>query len=366
LDPEVWNIVGETAFHYGSHPVTDLDSALAALDRAIALDSAFTPAYVHAIAFATRLGDVPRGRSYATRLARARPSLTTSAATAYLSATEARPNYAALEEFVARADPGTLFESWAALQELGDSAEVALTLARRFAATPWPERPHADTAFRRSFLVKILLLRGHVREAARLAAGDAEAIAELAMVGAVPPRVADSTFAAWLGRGNPVARFALPWWSSRRDTLRINQFIAKAAGSRSTALPNDLAIGRAYLSLARADTLAARRAIEAIPDSACVACPFLRLTKAQLLLAARADEDASRLLAAQLLWIPDEPALGSILWDLYRGLAAERVGDTGFAARAYGRVVRMWQRADPELEHYVRQAREGLLRVRPG
>jgi hypothetical protein len=46
-------------------------------------------------------------------------------------------------------------------------------------------------------------------------------------------------------------------------------------------------------------------------------------------------------------------------------VAAEQLGDVDVARRAYQRVADMWQHADVELAPYVRQARDGLSRLKP-
>jgi len=48
---------------------------------------------------------------------------------------------------------------------------------------------------------------------------------------------------------------------------------------------------------------------------------------------------------------------------LLRGRAAERLGKTERAIRSYGWVAGMWRNADPELQPYVSEAREALVRL---
>ena len=110
--------------------------------------------------------------------------------------------------------------------------------------------------------------------------------------------------------------------------------------------------------------MGAFRAFEDLPDSVCVGCGFDRLTRARLLLATRRDSEATQFLTPELSWIPRERSIASVLWDLYRGIAAERNGDQARAAQAYGRVERLWRNADAELAPYLRQAREGLARLK--
>ena len=116
----------------------------------------------------------------------------------------------------------------------------------------------------------------------------------------------------------------------------------------------------AYLTLLRGDTTAAIRRLEALPDSLCPFCYFDRLTLAQLLSARQEDERAARLMEGLLaeLLTPSE-----VLWTLERARVAERRGDRTTAARDYQYVVDVWRHADPQLQPYVAEAREGLVRV---
>ena len=65
-DPEAWYAMGEARFHFGFaiNAGASWDAALEAFDRAIALDSAFGPAYIHNVDLALRLGGAPLARRY--------------------------------------------------------------------------------------------------------------------------------------------------------------------------------------------------------------------------------------------------------------------------------------------------------------
>jgi hypothetical protein len=51
-------------------------------------------------------------------------------------------------------------------------------------------------------------------------------------------------------------------------------------------------------------------------------------------------------------------------WALERGLVAEQLGDREKAIAAYQLVADAWAHADPELQSYLTEAREGLARLR--
>lgn len=119
----------------------------------------------------------------------------------------------------------------------------------------------------------------------------------------------------------------------------------------------------AYLALAQRDSTEAIRQFLALPGGACPACYLDRLTLAQLLAEQRRDREALQILRAEhpastfALW-PSE-----VLWLLLRGRVGERLGEHDRAARAYAWVAGMWRNADPELQPYVTEAREGLARL---
>ena len=56
-------------------------------------------------------------------------------------------------------------------------------------------------------------------------------------------------------------------------------------------------------------------------------------------------------------------APSEILWTLERARVAERLGEREMAARDYQYVMGVWRHADPQLQPYVAEAREGLMRV---
>jgi hypothetical protein len=84
------------------------------------------------------------------------------------------------------------------------------------------------------------------------------------------------------------------------------------------------------------------------------------MTLGQLLAARHEDQEASKLLDQ---WLIDFTVPSEVLWRLERGRVAERMGDREKAARSYQFVVNVWRHADPELQPYVAEAREGLARM---
>jgi hypothetical protein len=79
------------------------------------------------------------------------------------------------------------------------------------------------------------------------------------------------------------------------------------------------------------------------------------------LLSARQDD---RRAAAQLdRWLIDLTEPSEVFWTLERGRVAERLGDREKAIRSYQYVADVWRHADPELQPYVAEAKEGLRRL---
>jgi hypothetical protein len=53
-----------------------------------------------------------------------------------------------------------------------------------------------------------------------------------------------------------------------------------------------------------------------------------------------------------------------VLWVLLRGRVAERLGQRDRAIQSYEWVAGMWRNADPELRPYVREAQNGVARLK--
>jgi hypothetical protein len=88
-----------------------------------------------------------------------------------------------------------------------------------------------------------------------------------------------------------------------------------------------------------------------------------RFTLARLLVDGRRDREAWRILQGEHRFSTLDPTPTEVLWALLRGRVAERLGERERAIQSYAWVVGMWRNADPELQPYVREAREGLERL---
>ena len=392
-DPEIWYSSGEYRFHdrYGD------PAALDHFERAIGLDPGFAPAYEHVVHLEMQRGRPDLALRYAQAYAALDPTdvnapslrlvalILDSGATGAPAVTSAIRSASALALFSA------------GLEHLGswpDSAETAISLLRELAtgrhevagAPPWV----ADSAMWPQYLATGLAFRGHLRAAAeadRRLLADLEASPHswlldpflgLSLFGVIPDSVAGAAFGRSLEPDEPWEPFTprhfrgLPWWLARGDTASLARFTARAAvvarraGSSSVAGRARLlgALAGAYLTLARHDSAAAVLELKSIPDSLCSAgtfnCFYGKLTLARLL-AARSEYRAAGDLLERWWWQGDGPVL--ILALLERGRIAERLGEREKAVENYRYVADAWRRADPELQPYAAEAREGLARL---
>ena len=212
-----------------------------------------------------------------------------------------------------------------------------------------------------------------MREGAKIVFGNPAALpihlTEAALVSSSLPENAEGVLRGMLGGDRLMALAAtLPFWAARGDSATIRR-IERTADSVARVTPNPVNRGivryaaeaaPAYLALVRHDTTAAVRILESLPDSLCALCYLQRMTLAQLLAARQEDQRAATLLDQ---WLIDMTLPSGVLWTLERGRVAERMGNREKAAQSYQYVANVWRHADPELQPYVAEAREGLARM---
>ena len=370
-DPLVWDAVGEARMHLGFFLGRSNPWALEAFDRAIAADSAFAPAYIHPVELALHAGGPAAALRYVDRYLALGPNDKYSGSMrlmrALLSPESTSP--ASLNRWLDTASADALSGAYLAFWALPDSAEVALRLARLLAQGRPGEKPWSDPAMGQRQVARMLLRRGHLREARAVIGDNPERplrfqYAEAVLLGAVPPDSAAVTFRHWLRDGQGLSFLSLSWWAERRDTASIRQFMRSAdslvQGPSRALLPYYAQAAPAYLALARRDTTRALEQFMALPDSLCMVCGFERLTRVRLLSAKGRDEEARVRLEAPITNLADglEP-----VWVLERGRVNERLGRRDQAAEAYAFVAQTWMHADPELQPVVNEARTALARL---
>jgi len=162
------------------------------------------------------------------------------------------------------------------------------------------------------------------------------------------------------------------WWATDGDTAAIGTYLRgfesvqhlPRSPSTEAMLRTNIAGGRAYLSLALGDTASALRQFLTSKDSLHECAFENRLTVVELLIATGRIREASERLERR--W-PGTSSCGSsyddVIWTLERARVRERLGRRSEAAEDYRFVIDVWRHADPELQRYVREAREALARM---
>jgi eukaryotic-like serine/threonine-protein kinase len=388
-DPEIWFELGDTRFHLGWRIDMSAQQALATLDRAIALDSAFAPSYLHAADLASYLGDAAALRRYVAGYSVLSPSPDDSLRLIDRLLDPGRAATAETEHLLKVASVDALGEAWGLLQTLRDSAEVGVRVARLLAGRQGASASLAgDSIVRRRLLASTLAYRGHLREAYQNVGREDSGFffslfGELALLGGVPPDTAAALFRRWLHRTPfwPERLFnglvtALPWWTARGDTLSLREFVRRSdSATRSSTYWKDMDPGdprygasaaRAYLAVARGDTAEAIRRLAAMRLTGrrifprCGYCWLEGLTYARLLEATGRHEAAFALLDPgfpQRHAYPIRP-----LWTLERARVADRLGEREKAIESYRFITEVWRNADPELQPYVAEAHAALRR----
>ncbi len=364
LDPEGWYRLGEAFMHVGEGVREAADQSLNAFEQAIMLDSAFAPAYEHAIELLLER-DPERARRYVATWLSLGPAGDEAAALRIVQRLLEPNGAAAIPDALLDSFPAdVLYELRFFLRRYPDSTETTVRAARALAAS--------RDGFR-GFLSYTLGYHGRVREAYPLVASDSDnriGFVELALLGGVPRDSAAARFGRWLRAGNEWANAASLWWTQLGDTGSIRAFARLAADSaRVATLPSrraywtyDAAATAPYLALARRDTAAALRGFAALPDSLCPDCYLERYAQGRMLAVLGRNEEAA-LLLDQALVTPAYQPPSSVLWALERGRVNGRLGNRDKARAAFSFIATVWRHADPELQPYVTEAKAALARL---
>jgi eukaryotic-like serine/threonine-protein kinase len=378
-DPEVWYQLGEGRFHFGSSAGVTVEDIQAAFNRAIQLDSGFSPAFVHAAELAFMLEGRAGGERALAGLLAVHP-VGVEGEGAVLARALQDPATAETPEVSALLDtlsPDVLRRTFDALARYPDSAGSALRVARA-----WAARAPSGAAFLRSMLA----FRGHLAEAfaafppswrepsSQYWWGAHSTFLQLAALGAIPDDTARAVFAAWLAHGyGPGVYLANAWWVDHHDTLSLARAVRFYA-DRPRLTPQytvaDSALWRwaqdcaeAYLAVARRDTTDALRRFAALRDWPWVPRGYVhRLRYAQLLAARGEDREAAAVLD-RVAEVGVAPGPIEVSWVLERARVNERLGNRERAARDYSYVMDAWRHADPVLQPFVDEARQGVARL---
>jgi serine/threonine-protein kinase len=384
-DPEAWHDLGEAYNHFGNFVGGSYEQQLRAFDRAIALDSAFSPAYIHPIEVSSAFG----------------PDLMRRYLRPYLALTQGDPGAESarliqrlLDSAPAVTDRAALFKGFSdqslliapfVLGRLADSAERIVDLARFVfdredkTAMPGMGGMMDEASMARHQLVRALMSRGHLEAALKLLRDQEPAsfrgFAEAALLGAIPVQQAETVFRERPSQPfQPAFMARFPWWAFQRDTASLRRVSAWSDSLVRSSRDDNVraastyvsASALAYAALARRDTTTAIARLSALPEGGCATCYLDQLTLAQLLAARHSDRQAWRILQADGASGAVVPLPGEVLWVLLRGRVAERLGLRNRAVQSYSWVADMWRNADPELQGYALEARNGRARLMVG
>jgi len=238
-DPESWVALGEARQHFGHGRGVTYEMTLDAFNRAIALDSSYTPAYIHPVQLAITIDDRAAVQLYADRFLALRPGPEQTRMTELDRFLFNPANPASAVERVLDTLPASdMARQMTVIYLASDTGEVAIRLLRRFASRKITEDVWYRDTFSRDGLLGIgLAYRGHLREAWSIISRHPGLMGwgtfmGLAFAGVVPADTADVVFRRWLreepgqlGNGfDWLAAFPPPWWASRRDTTSIKLY----------------------------------------------------------------------------------------------------------------------------------------------
>ncbi|MEA2712105.1 MAG: hypothetical protein QOK27_66, partial [Gemmatimonadales bacterium] len=374
-DPEAWNMLGEAHNHFGAFAGRSYQQQLQAFDRAIELDSAYAPSYLHPIEVSATYGADAMRRYLRPYLALGPQDVNADGYRLVARLLDSPSDLTStLPALVSGLSGHTVITVYNAFDQFPDSAETAIHLARILASRSWPAVPLSRPGFTGRLLAFALFARGHLRagyEAIPENMRDASlpVFAEAAVMGAVPAEQAAATFKMALSDTALLSAFAYPWWTSRRDTasLRLSvtraELLGRSDPARRPRAAYLAASAKAYLALTRGDTTGAIHQFLALPKGACPSCYLDQLTLARLLVDRRMDREAWPILRGEHVSSTLTPFPTAVLWSLLRARVAERIGEREVAINSYSWAAGMWRNADPELQPYVTEAREGLARL---
>jgi serine/threonine-protein kinase len=378
-DAEAWYRLADAYFHFGIGPSLSVSEReiLRTFDRAISLDSAFAPAYIHPVELGFSIGDSARSLRYAHRYFALRPADVSAAGTLLaarlLAGTDAMKRDARVALDTASAD--LLFQAYSAARRALDQRAVAVAILQAMTSSrPALYAPLANPAFARDRLVLQLAYRGRFRESTELPeARHSVAFAEMALAGGSAASEARRVFAEWLHTNPRDRRFGTPalvaagaWWARLRDTTSLREMVRVAEGAvHGSPAERQIAsysavVATAYLALARGDTAEALRRFAASPDSLCELCAVPRFEYASVLALRGRLREAASILADRPTLLPSAI---DVLWALERAHVAERLGDLAAARQSYAVVVAAWSGGDDELAPIVDDARRAMSRL---
>ena len=370
-DAEVWYQLGRARARIGYLVGVQQEEALQALDRAIALDSAFVPAYVEAISFA----NVARGQEATRRYLNAYLALDPKGMFADVArlALDLMDPRRSRSDAVARtldtASARVLYHTKNIFEYAADSAETDIRIGRHLVKRAYDPNLAADPALPRRTLGFALAFRGHMAEALSVLGTDRlYLVSQIAVLGAMPRDRAAAIFNQLLLAEPARPRelvFALPWWARERDTTALTRAIALGdrEAERAPAARFLAEAARAWRTLALGDSVAALTQFLQLPDFPNYSGigDWERYMAIRLLNDARRFDEALTRLDRE---VPSTPFPWDVVILLERARTTEGLGRPDVAAELYTRVADLWFRGDSALQPIVSTARAAALRQR--
>jgi eukaryotic-like serine/threonine-protein kinase len=370
-DPEVWFQLGRARNRIGYLIGVPLVQALEALDRAIALDSAFAPAYAEAISFATVIGGLEATRRYMDAYLALDPKgiFADVARLALALMDPRRSRSAAVISTLDTASAKTLYHTANVFEWAGDSAETYIRIARHLAKRSNDPSLMRSPISSKAWLGHGLAFRGHMAEALEVLGTDRlDVVSQIAAVGGMPRDQAKAVFDRLLLASPPLPAevvFALRWWARERDTSALSRAIAVAA-HETGQVPEALFLSeaaRAWRSLAIGDSAAALRQFLQLPYT-----PNEQgIGYWEQYMVVRLLNDSRRYREA-LTWCDRQIPTTPLPWDVVllfeRARATEGLGQAEAAAALYTRVADIWRHGDPVVQPVVAAARAAAVRLR--
>jgi serine/threonine-protein kinase len=243
---------------------------------------------------------------------------------------------------------------------------------------PPPDKPHSEPSCALIYAIDRLQFRGHLREAHTLTQSQAHwmgptVMYNMARVGMVPQDTARAEFQRVLALAPRTKMTKLyGWWATDGDTSAIQTYITGFENETHLRTPSGEAMlrasaagGHAYLALAKRDTVSAIELLMTTTDTLHECWYENRVTLAQLLVSTGRYREAGKRLERR--W-PGTTGCSNgfddVLWTIERARVFERLARRAEAAAAYAFVADAWRSADLELQPYVREAREGMARMK--
>jgi hypothetical protein len=225
------------------------------------------------------------------------------------------------------------------------------------------------------------MFRGHLRQAHRLTSLQLHWLRPTVMYNLtraqmVPPESSRAEFNRVLALAPRTTMTKLyGWWAMDHDTAAIQIYLNVFANAqrrpvtRSTdgLLRANIASGRAFLALARGDTVSAVSQLLVTADTLHECWYDSRLALVQLLVAEGRFREAGQ--RVERRW-PGTTSCSNgyddVLWTLQRARVFDHLGRRDQAVESYASVADAWRTADPELQPYVRESRAAIKRLEAG